>query len=230
MSINDAVQAYNYLQNRGVTRLCHFTKTKNLVHILASEDGILATEFISKEIKQQNDTERSDGMLDHVCCSLQYPNGWYWRQVRARDKDKVFKDWVVLIIRLEILKGIPFKFCCCNAAKDSGAHIKNDLSSISVLFDKLPETRGYRTPSMLSCCPTDDQAEILIYKNIPYRYIGGIIVGSQESADNITAILKTIGKDMPVYISPAVCNTDWSSQVRQGIIPLETKYPGEGEE
>lgn len=220
-----AFDAYAYLRSRGVTRLCHFTKTKALVHILTGEDGILATGSIDREVRQQNDLARLDGALDHVCCSVQYPNSWYWRQAKSRDRDAIFREWVVLTIRLEILRAVPFRSCCCNASRGHGAYIESDPSKISMLFQSPILTGRTRRRGMLECCPTDDQAEIMIYKNIPYRYISGIIVGSEDSADHIMAILRTIGREeLPIYVSPSVCSTEWSGQVRTGIVPLETEY------
>lgn len=222
---NETLDAYTYLQGRGVTRLCHFTKTKALVHILTGEDGILATGSIKREIRYQNDPARLDGALDYVCCSLQYPNSWYWKRAKSRDPDVIFKEWVVLTIRLEILRERSFQFCCCNAAKDCGAHIERDLSKISTIFQSPTVDGFFRKKKMLDCCPTNDQAEIMIYRNIPYRYISGIIVGNEDNADDITATLKTIGRgELPVYISPSVCSTQWSYEVRSGIVPEEVKY------
>lgn len=222
--------AYEYLVSRQVTRLCHFTKTQSLVHILTSEDGILATQFIISKELHQNDMDRRDRRKDYVCCSVQYPNGWYWRKARDRNLDKVFQEWLVLTIDVRIIRDAAFQFCCCNAASASGSYIQSNGEQISTMFSSpTPFGARQRTPSMLPCCPTDDQAEILIYRNVPYRYITGIIVGNEASADHITAILKTVGKKLPVWIAPDVCNTQWSSKVRTGQVPLEIPYVQEGE-
>lgn len=226
--MRDNILAYDYLCCIGATRLCHFTKVKSFVHILAEEEGILATDFVKEDVKQQNDLERLDNATDYVCCSLQYPNGWYWKKVKQRDEDSVFKDWVVLSIDLSILKERQFNFCPCNAAKNHGGYIRNDVKNINELFSTT--SGGFkRTPRMLSCCPTNDQSEILVYKNIPLQFINGIIVGNEDSANDIGAILKTVGKDIRVFISPSVCNTDWSNQVRNGNVPQEIEYNYRGE-
>jgi hypothetical protein len=222
--MNDITKAYDYLLARGATRLCHFTKVQSLTHILLNEDGILATEFIPNDIKQQNDLNRMDNAEDYVSCSLQYPNCWYWEKAKKRDADIIFKEWVVLTIDLGILKNKPFKYCKCNAAKGSGTYIRDDLTAISELFGEPTVQSKYRTHNMLSCCPSDDQAEIMVYKNIPISYVNGIIVGNEDSANYISAILKTVGRKIPVYISADVCNTNWSNMVRQGVKPHEAEY------
>lgn len=219
-------ELYDILIKRGATRLCHFTKTKSLVHILDSIEGIVASDFIKSDIKNQNDLSRCDGQTDYVCCSLEYPNSWYWKKAVNRDQDLVFSDWVVLVIDLSIIKQAKIKYSPCNAAKNNGYYISEDLSKFNKLFDN-PLTIGqprYRETNMLKCCPTDDQAEILIYKNIPLRYIKSIIAGNENVANNINAILKTLGKNIEIIIAPDVCNTNWSRLVRLGVRPTEEKY------
>jgi len=217
------MEAYEYLKNRDVTRLCHFTKVRSLIHILTDDFGIRATDFINLDVKQQNDKERLDNATDYVCCSLQYPNSWYWRQAKDRDVDKVFQEWVVLSIDLAILKNVDFKFCPNNAATSGGISICDNLADIKTMF--LPKNgRFVRSSCMLKCCPTNDQAELLVHKNISHRFINRIIVGDQNCANHVTSILLTINKAIPVYIAPDVCNINWSKMVRNGQVPLETEY------
>ena len=53
-----------------------------------------------------------------------------------------------------------------------------------------------------------------------------MIVGNAEAADNVSATLKTMEKELPIFIAPDVCSTAWSSQVRKGIVPEEDEYGG----
>ena len=71
------MSAVEILRKRGVTRLCHFTSLKNLIHILTENDGILSTDRIEFDIKSRNDPDRFDGQMESVCCSVEYPNSWY---------------------------------------------------------------------------------------------------------------------------------------------------------
>lgn len=225
--IGNQQDLYEYLIKRGITRLCHFTKIKSFVHILSSPDGILATNFIKTDVKEQNDLDRRDGNLDYVCCSIEYPNSWYWEKVKSRDGDAVFRDWIILCIDLEIVKHKKIKFCPCNAAFGNGSYIEENISVFDELFNSVLSLSGRsrtRTAKMLTCCPTDDQAEVLVYSNIPLRYIKGIVVGSESVADNVNAILKTCNKELDIFIAPDVCNTNWSSFVRNGMRPTEKKF------
>lgn len=224
--INTSEDLYDFLVKKDVTRLCHFTKTKNLVHILSSTEGIEATAFIKNDVKHQNDLGRYDGHLEYVCCSIEYPNSWYWEKLRIRDSNYIFKEWVILCIDLDIIKHKKIKFSPCNAALSNGKYIKGNLNDFPELYAQSLNYNKYRerTLKMLNCCPTDDQAEILVYSNIPLRYINKIIVGSEEIADHINAILKTLKLDLEVFICADACNTEWSKMVRNGIRPEETKF------
>ena len=80
--------ACELLQSRKVTRLCHFTKVSSLTHILLNESGILASSSVNDK-EFINDSERYDGNSDYVCCSIQYPNWWYYNKVEKQNKRKV---------------------------------------------------------------------------------------------------------------------------------------------
>ena len=210
----------NYLLNRGVTRLCHFTKLKDLTHILLSDDGIVSSTAIRPDVKDQKDPDR----YDYVCCSIEYPNSWYLRQAQQRDADHVFRDWVTIYIDLDILNYRDVKFCPCNAATDCGAHILSDKSKICDLYSSPNVVKRVRSPKMLQCCPTDDQSEILIRDNIPYSFFSGIAVCNETVAQQVYSIIRTCEKKpLPIYIAPDVLNTNWSSSIRAGIRPEETK-------
>lgn len=227
MGVSDFNYVYESLKSRGVTRLCHFTKIDSLVNIITSPSGILATRFIQNDIKKQNDTVRADGLTDYVCCSIEYPNSWYWNILKKRDEDIIFREWVILCIDTEIVKYRNIKFCPCNAAYGGGQFISEDLSEFDKLFAECTHvgTKTYSRPSsMLTCCPTDGQSEILIEHDIPPRYIKSIIVGNEHVADHINAILTTCKFKADIYIAPDVCNTNWSSLVRMGNRPTENKY------
>lgn len=76
---------------------------------------------------------------------------------------------------------------------------------------------------MLSCCPTDDQAEIQIQNNVPLRYIRGIAVGNDEIARQVYSILKTYNLSIPIIKSPDIFLTSSSNLIRRGIFPSEER-------
>jgi len=84
---------------RGITRLCHFTPSRNLAQIVAGKTGILATSKLQEDersVYTATDLQRLDGFREHICCSIEYPNAWYFE--KARGKELLFKDWVVLLV------------------------------------------------------------------------------------------------------------------------------------
>ena len=220
------MSACDILKARGVNRLCHFTKLQSLVHILSSEDGILASSSIRQDTKNVTDTERYDGELDYVCCSIEYPNSWFLGKAKQKDADRVFREWVVLYIDLEILKRRPAKFCPCNASKSSGAYISSDMEKVGDIFAPAVTTFRYpRSPQMLPCCPTDGQAEILIKGNIPRDFIIGIVTGNSEIAGQVYAMMKTCRiNPIMLYKAPDVLSTAWSNLIKTGHRPDEAKY------
>jgi len=226
------VSAYDILNARGVTRLCHFTKLQNLTHIITSEDGILASNSIRQDTKNVNDTARYDGELDFVCCTIQYPNSWFLKDARQRNPDLVFRDWVVLYIDLSILNKRQAKFCPCNAGRMLGAYINSNMDCIDSIFAKYVSTFRYpRASDMLSSCPTDGQAEILIENNIPREFISGIAVGNEDVAARVYAMLKLYAMEhIPLYIAPDVLTPAWSRMARAGHRPNEVlcSWPEEG--
>lgn len=215
--------AYEILTKRGVTRLCHFTKLQNLTHIIMSENGILASCVICKDTKNVNDISRYDGELDFVCCSVQYPNSWFLDKSMRNNSDLIFREWTVLCIDLDVLRNRNAKFCPCNASKSHGAYINSDMNKVESIFANTVPTFRYPRPSgMLSCCPTDGQAEILIESNIPRKYISGIIVGNEDVAKRVYSILKMYSiKHIDIYIAPDVLTPRWSKMIKEGRQPDE---------
>ena len=224
----DKIMFNKEVKERGISRLCHFTRSDTALKILSSENGIKAVDFLDKDIYDANDPYRLDGRTDCVNCSIQYPNHWYWD--RVKDKDPLFNEWVILLINPSILLLDTTEFCAINAATARGAHIKKGYSSFKELFQPIVHGRK-RYSNMLSCCPTNDQAEVLVYKNVSRKDIIGLSVKDKDQAERVSIRLyynlesKGIPK-LDIIIAPDSFNGKWSQKVREGIIPLETKYHG----
>lgn len=213
------------LKEHGVTRFCHFTKLQMLTHILSTNQGILASDSIRSDVKTVTDSDRYDGELQHVCCSIEYPNSWFLRQAQERDTDQIFREWVVLYIDLGILDYRDAKFCACNAARNFGRYIFSDLVRVGTLFSSPTILGRQRDLKMLKCCPTDDQAEVLIKDSVPRSYITGIAVGNDDVAARVSSMLATyFVPDKQIFIAPDVLSTNWSNIVRTGKRPNETLF------
>lgn len=220
------MSAYDILSRRGVTRLCHFTKLQSFTHIITSPQGILPSNSIRQDTKNTIDNARYDGELDYICCSIQYPNSWFLNRAVERNLDKIFKDFIVLYIDPSILNEREAKYCPCNSSRENGAYICDDMGSIDSIFSNAVRTFRYSRPSkMLRCCPTDGQAEILIKRNIPCRYITGIAVGNVDIALRVSGILELFDiKSIPIYVAPDVLTTRWSNIIKNGECPTEVLF------
>lgn len=217
------------IRDRKITRLCHFTRSSKALHILSSETGLVAVDFLEKDIYDANDELRMDGRTDCINCSIQYPNYWYFK--RVKDKVQLFPEWVVLFINPELLLLDSTEFCFTNAAYSRGAYIKKGTDAFRGMFaDRVNgKWSRSRTDKMLPCCPTDDQAEALIYKNISRKDIIGVAVPNEEQAEKERIrwydILKTIPK-FDISIAPDLFDGALSDKVRKGIAPREYKFGG----
>jgi len=235
--MEDYVKIKNEAIRRGITRLCHFTQSRKLAHVLTTVREILSTEKLTKEfpdILDVTDKFRRDGYKNHICCTIEYPNTWYWRSVK--DKDLLFKDWVVVLLNPAILWRSSTLFCPTNAATQSGSLVSPGYAGFMRLFQL--EVTGARrrvqrrTGQMLPCCPTDDQAEVLVRHSIPIKDILGIAVPTEAQArrENIRLSFLASAVTVKWIAAPQFFNTEWSALVRQGQRPKETPYVEEIEE
>ena len=221
----------NEAERRGITRLCHFTPSRNLGHIVEDPTGILASQYLredEKSVFNPTDSERLDGHPNHVCCSIQYPNAWYFRT--ARHQERLFLDWVVLLIDARYLWRPGTKFCPRNAAAEHGRLIREGAKAFEALFAATVEGAGGRTytrgPSHPTFLPTDQQAEVLIPDQIERQDVVGIAVRDDAQAKREVAALKLLGQEPPpIVIVPQFYDPDaLSGLLRAGRVTDEREY------
>jgi hypothetical protein len=180
---------HNEVMRRGITRLCHFTPSRNLAHIASGEEGIFATKNLNKDERRiftPTDLKRLDGHEGYISCSIEYPNVWYFDKARARET--LFKDWVILFIDPRYLALLGTRFCPRNAAANYGREVVGGEQGFFALFADSIAGAGSnnfrRSTTHLSCCPTDDQAEVLIPDQIAKKDILAIGVKTETQAKN----------------------------------------------
>ena len=224
------VKARNSIESRarlrGITRLCHFTPSRNLGHIVHDSRGLLASEHLLEDnvsVFNPTDRERIDGHRGHVCCSVQYPNAWYFRS--ARNKEQIFPDWVVLLLSPHYLWQEGTKFCQRNAATAHGQLVREGLDAFDALFDKVVEgsqtyRRGSLHPDFL---PTDEQAEILIPDRVERSDVLGIAVQSKAQRKRELVRIELMGMNAPtLLVVPEFYDPERLSQMlRNGHVPNE---------
>ena len=214
---------------RGITRLCHFTPSHNVAHIAEDRTGILASKHLGEDEKavfNPTDSERLDGYPDHVCCSVQYPNAWYFR--KARGRELLFRDWVIPLIKPHYLWYAGAKFCPRNAAAEHGRLVNEGAEAFEALFADTVEgthtyRRDHRHPTFL---PTDEQAEVLIPDHIRRGDVIGIAVYDDAQAQREVARLKLLGRSLsPIVIVPEFFYPNKLSQLlRAGRVPVEREH------
>lgn len=215
---------------QGITRLCHFTPSRSLAHILAGGAGILPSRMLEEEDRllfNPTDLQRLDGHPDHICCSIEYPNAWYLD--RARKGEILFRDWVVIFIDPAVLAFEGTLFCPRNAAAGNGAYISAGHEAFASMFAlSVPGAQGkVRSRGLLHlpCSPTDDQAEVLVPNSIPPTSIIAIGLSSKEQAQTERVRLEILDIDvgeLKFVVSPTLFDKyALSSAIRSGQRPSE---------
>lgn len=229
--MSDSIQSE--VHSRGITRLCHFTPARNLVHIASNRDGLKSINALRSEQAAcftATDTKRVDGYTNHVCCSIEYPNAWYLSKAEANEV--LFKDWVILFISPQYLWNAGTCYCPRNAAAGWGGQVVKSLSGFQSLF--APSITGAygktnsRGAKHLNCSPTDDQAEVLVQAHIPLADILGVAVKDETQAKNEVVRLRLAGIEPNPFrfiIAPELFNKyNLSNAIRAGKRPTELLY------
>jgi len=179
----------------GIQQLCHFTRVDLLPEIFRTGQILPTSELLLRNPAcTRNDYHRRDNHLGFVSCSVQYPNLWVLDRFRERYPDS--GDWAVLILRPNRIWAPGAQFSPVNAAHGSGTWVREGLTGLEAMFQpnppsKYPHPRG---PDHLRCCPTDNQAEVLVPDGVPTADVVGIIVETQRRAIDI---------DIELFSSPS---------------------------
>ncbi len=172
------------------------------------------------------DPGRFDGRDDLICCSIEYPNTYYF--VTVRDRDPLFKDWVVLLIGPSYLWSPDTWFCPCNAARSRGRYIKAGIEGFGSLYGETSPGINFSRPSgHLPAAPTDIQAEVMLKEPIPLDSITGIVVQSEEQAQReiYRLNLQGISIDNSIYIAPDIFERNTLSRlIQRGVSAKATMH------
>jgi hypothetical protein len=233
-SVNE--DARREAERRGITRLCHLTPFRNLVHI-ATGDGLLSTAQLSEAERRafnQQDLQRLDEHPSHISCSIQYPNAWYLRQRRrdARGADHLFPDWVCLCIEPHHLWRDDTLFCPRNAAAARGRLVAGGTEAFRSLYgeevDGAYGQRFTRSARREPACPTDEQAEVLVHRRIPLDDLQQIVVPDESQAKRTFIGLEQL--EVPAgRFRYAICAEFFAPYALSGLLkrgerPVETEW------
>jgi hypothetical protein len=170
-----------------LARLTHFTPALNLPGIIA--DGQLrSVKDLSADVRacyRATDLQRLDDYPDRVCCSLQYPNGFYFDIARRKADIVNYPDWICLLLDKAVVATEDTLFCPRNAAAAAsgaapGAAGLRACYAPSVLGQGgQTRTRG---PRHDPGSPTDVQAEALVSAPVALAAIHGIVFPTEAAA------------------------------------------------
>jgi|APSaa5957512493_1039668.scaffolds.fasta_scaffold23400_1 hypothetical protein len=210
------MEVKDFIESRSIKRLCHFTKVANLPSILA--DGYI---YATKELRGHaktvyNDPSRADGHEDHVCCSIQYPNGYLLQKWTEAGEGS--HEWAILCLDPAVMRRVA-KFCPVNASTASGRHLQEGIDGLKKMFMKTPPSKfkQYRGPNHLPQCPTDLQAEVLVYGRIQWeKYVTGLVVSSVASKNEVEKILHESGSGVRVINNQRFFDVDAMRSAARG--------------
>lgn len=163
-----------YATERGIKSLMHFTRTSNLDSIL--QQGLVPRDTLIQEgFRDFNDQLRLDG-THAVCLTIGFPNYKMFFGTRQNNPNV---DWVVLVIHPAALWTLPCVFCATNAASASVTALpllqRSNLAALQAMYADW----GDKTRAVLGIpnhYPTNPQAEVLMLKGVPKKYILGVLV------------------------------------------------------
>jgi hypothetical protein len=222
------------IRHRGITRICHFTPSRNLVHIAAEGRGILSTAQLSQDERAlftQQDLARLDAHPEHISCSIQYPNAWYYASKRNPVGEGAnFPDWVMLAVDPQHLARADTLYCQNNAG--GGTRLEAGAKAFEGLYAaKVEDSKGRtfnRTPKRPQSCPTNDQAEAMIHQQIPLDDIKTIFVPDTAQAARVYVQLEQVGGDASRFryaIAESFFNPyRMSAEIRKGVAPAEIPW------
>lgn len=163
---NEKEKIANFLKEKNVEYLVHFTPVKNLKSIL--EHGICSNKYCNEHgIKYiPTDADRFDGYTDFISLSISFPN----YKMFYKKRQTMEEDFVVLLIDSSVLNlygANERKFSNKNAAANNSQKGGN-FANLKQMFER-PELR--EKLGLQENYTTDPQAEILLKGRIPTEYI-----------------------------------------------------------
>lgn len=226
-----SISVADALSRLKVTRLAHFTPARNLWHII--EDGEIRS---SKDLAERapeyfspTDRERFDRHPDKVCCSFEYPNGYYLAQAKASTEYRNYPEWVCLFLDVELLLTPGTLFCGCNAARAGGAYAFASGQALLGCYANPSRPSGWsRGGRHHPGAASDLQAEALVPGPIPLSHLRGIVVRSEELAQELYGDLDRHGLAPGRYrwiVAPVLFDKfTLSNRVRYGGVIEETVW------
>lgn len=203
----DAEKIAQFVAERGITRLVHFTPFSNLLGIFSLQ-GILPRrdiEAYAKEHSDQflldyiawNDQQRYDNRPDCINLSIQHANASLLR--RFRQKFKECDLWCILEVDPACLQQKGVTFTIGNAASSyvKATGTRCGFAGLAAAFAETVTTGncyGLKTVTRAGLAladPTDPQSEVLFPGKIPLQWVNALVFESNDDLNRVKSALET---------------------------------------
>lgn len=168
------------IKARSIEHVWHFTRLSNLDSIL--QNGLINREELELQASPPdfNDHYRYDLQKDAVCCSIGHPNYKLFYRLRINNPEE---EWVVIGCEPSILWEKDCAFCVENAASNNVTCIpiqnRKGLHAFNEMFEEIDGVPSREDLALPNDCPTNPQAEILVFETIEPEQIVGAICPSK---------------------------------------------------
>ncbi len=168
-------QLKKIVEDRDIKWLFHFTRAENIPNIFSY--GLLSVENLEALSIDfyYNDSYRYDKCRNAVCTSIQFPNYKMFYPLRLNNPGV---EWVVLKLDASILYELDCAFCITNAGSGEVYNIpiteRMGAEAFNKLFDDYPSYPLRQQLGISDRCPTNPQAEVLVFNTIPINYIKSV--------------------------------------------------------
>ena len=203
----DAEAFKQFIFERGIECLVHFTATKNLYSILehgklmsrAKLESLDIEQFDILDYAQFTDAVRYDD-TNYINLSISSTNSFLFSKFQERTKEDFTITWCVLKISPIYLYQIDTVFSVTNAASSAAKRqygISGDFEKLKQLFAselRINTFNGVRPLSrrnLPSKYPTDVQAEVLVKDEINSEYITEICFRNNEELAQAKAAMSS---------------------------------------
>ena len=189
------------LEERQVEQLYHFTRAVNLLNIF--KYGLLPRKDLEEENidSDYNDDYRYDKCLNAVCMSIEFPN---YRMFYRLRQDNPEVDWAVLRLDAQILCDYKCAYCWTNAGDSTmyNTPLKERIGKKAFLelFEDRPNYPKRKDLHIADWYPTNPQAEVLVFGEIPIEYIDDVCFENRE-------VLNSYKDDIPRGVKTRVNST-----------------------
>jgi len=216
-------QIQRIVAERSIAHVLHFTRLDNMPSI--AQHGLLPRGVLSSHGIPfvHNDDVRLDGATSASCLTISWPNYKMFYRYRTANPNVA---WVVLSLKPSVLWENDCAFCIENAASNRVRAIRmpdrKEVSALASIFDDHDFYPNRAQIGLPAHFPTNPQAEILLFGNIPLTTIQSVLAPSIDVAESVRAILSTVPikvssnafgprKDWEFWKAPPAVADDWDA-------------------